>query len=116
MAKKEKPADQEDVQIDRQKILKSPSKAGSVGEKKAGKPAKPGEPIEQKPPEPPKVGLGERLWNARGVFATLVLFSVGTVWLGIGISEKETLGSVLGGVFLLLGFLAAVSTFVRKSA
>ena len=102
-----------EVHIDRQKVVKGAAKSESPEEN--SKPS--GEPSEgKKPVEPAGSGLITKLWNARSVFATLVLFSVGTVWLGIGISEKEVLGSTLGGIFLFVGFLAAVFTFVRKSA
>ena len=105
MAEEEESAD---VQIDRQKVVKGESQP----EKETDSPSPP----EEGKKEPAGPGIAFKLWNARSVFATLVLFSVGTVWLGIGISEKEALGSALGAVFLFLGFLAAVFTFVRKSA
>ena len=110
MAEDEKLSKKEPVQIDRQKIVKGVSKAGSAEEKTKGAP------VEVESPEAPKPGRVARFWRGRAVFSTLTLFAVGTVWLGIGISEYESLGIVLGGIFLLAGFLAAVSTFVRKSA
>ncbi len=102
-----------EVQIDRQKVVKGAAKSESSGEVSKS----PEESSEAKQNvEPAGPGLITKLWNARSVFATLVLFSVGTVWLGIGISEEEVLGTTLGGIFLVLGFLASVFTFVRKSA
>ncbi len=113
MADEEKPGAGEEIQIDRQKIVKGSSKPGSG---KAGQTDKvPAQVEEIKTAESTSSG-GPKFRNLRFIFATLVLFSVGTVWLVIGISEKEVLGSVLGGVFLLLGFLSAATTFGRKSA